>query len=325
MNIAIAIESSNSRGMGHLFRALQYVDFLKQKNINFTLLINNDPTALSILNLNKINYVIVNYGDLNSNWEQNIIKSNNITVWFNDKFTTTISMAKHVKDAGAYFICIDDVGEGAYLSDLYFAGMIYPTLQKGLGKKNYCGREYVVLSKELDLYKRSRNEIKRIVITMGGSDPHEVTEDLIKEFKKYEYDVSVVIGPSYKRKFELECVNDSRFKIYQNLESLFSFLYNFDLAVTGGGGTCCEAAAMGLPTMIIANAPHEINTGRSMEKLGVSVFLGDHSNWSKSRLKDIENLNIEKMSTLGINLFDTKAVERIFDIILKETSINELL
>lgn len=318
MNIVIAIESSNSRGMGHLFRALQYVEFLNRENINFILLINNDPTALSILNAKDIAYTVVDYNDLKSDWEYSIVQTKKVDIWFNDKFTTTYDMADHIKKSGAYFVCIDDVGEGAYLSDLYFAGMIYPTLKRGLGKKNYCGKEYVILSKELDLYRRHRKKISKIAITMGGSDPHEVTEALVKELKKYDYDASIVIGPSYKRRIELEHINSGRFKIYQNLKSLFSFLYDFDIAITGGGGTCCEAAAMGLPTMIIANAPHEINTGESMEKLGVSVFLGDYNDWDKSKLKIINNLNVQSMSTIGMNTFDTRAVDRIWNTIFRE-------
>ena len=342
MKAALAIESSNTRGMGHLFRSFQYVDYLESAGIEYVYLINDDAVARSMLDYKGITYQVVDYEDTDSDWEKNIIEKEKITIWFNDKYTTTIEMAKHIKDVGIPFVCIDDIGEGAECADMYFAGMIYPTLKKGLGRKNYCGNEYIVLSKELDNYKRIRtnNNHKKIAITMGGSDPHEVTEAVVKELLELEkktknedqisdhelsYDVSIVIGPSYKKREELERINNGKIEIYQNLDSLFAFLYDHDLVITGGGGTCCEAAAMGLPALIIANASHEINTGRYMQEMGVAVYLGDHSNWDREQLRKIvrsDNIGVgldaEQMSRRGMELFDTNATDRIWTTILKE-------
>ena len=64
--IAICIESSNSRGMGHLFRSLLYAEFLKKRNEQFIYLINNDEPSLKILSEKGIDYIIVDFSDIAS-------------------------------------------------------------------------------------------------------------------------------------------------------------------------------------------------------------------------------------------------------------------
>lgn len=318
MKIVLAIESSNSRGMGHLFRSLLYVKLLKTKRINYIYLINNDEPSLEVLKKNNIDYIIVNYADIVSNWEQTIIKDNKIDVWFNDKFETSAELARHVKETGCLFATLDDIGPGAYSSDLYFAGMIYPTDKGKKGKKNFQGKDFITLNPEIDNYKRIRNELKSILVTMGGSDPHGVTLEVVKELKKTNYNVTILIGPNFKFKTELDTINSGQFQIVQNVPSLIQYFYNFDFAITGGGVTCCEANATGLPCYIIANAKHEENTGRFMEEIGGSLYLGAFGNWDLKAIKSINELDINKMSQKGIENFDTNAINRIFSIIKEE-------
>ena len=318
MKIALAIEGSNKRGMGHVFRSLLYVDYLKNNNIDFVYLINNDSKTIELLKKNNVDYILVDYADLNSNWEGKIIQKYGIDVWLNDKFETEVELERHIHEQNILFACLDDVGRGSINADIFFAGMIYPTLEKPKGKKYYCGTEYVTLNPEIEKYKKKRKQINKIVVSMGGSDPHEVTIDLIKELKRYDYDVDIVIGPNFKKKRELELINNGVFQVYQNVPPLIEFFSHYDLAITGGGVTCCEANAAGLPCVVIANAPHEINTGKWLEEMGGCKYLGDYENWSRDIFKSINSLELEKMSINGMKKFDTKAIERIFSIIKSE-------
>ena len=52
MKIALAIEGSNTRGMGHVFRSLLYVQYLKSHNIDFVYLINDDSKTIDVLKKN---------------------------------------------------------------------------------------------------------------------------------------------------------------------------------------------------------------------------------------------------------------------------------
>lgn len=311
----ICIESSNNRGMGHLFRALLYVSYFKQHNISFLLLINNDPHSLELLDDRKIKYLVVDFNDVAGNWEGRIIEQYNVTVWINDKFETSLEMGKHISDTGVLFCLIDDVGQGELYADFHFAGMIYPTRKEVGGRYTFCGKEYIILNPQIALYRHRRVCLNRIIVSLGGSDPHGVTLEVIRELTQYNYQVDIVIGPNFNYIARLRELNRRNFSIFQNVPSLVETFSNYDLAITGGGVTCCEANAAGLPCIIIANAPHEKNTGRYMESFGGSIYAGSYDNWNKDLLSDLDKLNISEMSMCALNNFDLNAIDRIMNTI----------
>lgn len=316
--IAIAIESSNSRGMGHLFRAILYVNYLKKRNMDYIVLINQDVPSLAILKQHEITYEIVDYQDVTSDWESQIIKKYQVDIWFNDKFETNLMMGKHIKANSVLFCMIDDIGEAEVVCDLYFAGMIAPTKKEYHAKKVYSGSSFMVLNPQIEKYKRSRQTLNKVIVSMGGSDPYLVTFEVLKQFLTYDYEVDFVIGPNYREREQLLQLNNGRFKIMQNVPSLIQLFYDYDLAITGGGVTCCEANASGLPALIIANAPHEVNTGRFMEQLGSAKYLGLHGEWDVSVLKSLREIDLSSMSKIGREKFNTNAVADIFEIIIQE-------
>lgn len=313
----VCIESSNSRGMGHLFRALLYADYLKQHKTEFLLLVNDDANSLKILKEKNIEFKIVDFSDKTSNWEEQIIRKYKVDTWINDKFETSWQMAKHIKDANVLLCLIDDTGKGEMFADIHFAGMIYPTRKSVGGKYTFYGNEYIVLNPEIALYRHRRNTLNRIVVSLGGSDPHGVTLDVVKELLQYPYAVDVVIGPNFIFREELEKLNRGRFSILQNVPSLIATFASYDLAVTGGGVTCCEANAAGLPCIIIANAAHEVNTGRYMESFGGCIYAGSYEKWNRKVLANIGSLNISEMSSCGMDNFYLDAVERIMNTITR--------
>ena len=85
MKCVLCVESSAQRGMGHLFRSLLFAEYFKNNNIEYIMLINNDPNSLRIYDDRKIIYEIEDYQD-NNNWERDILLKYHPDVWINDKF-----------------------------------------------------------------------------------------------------------------------------------------------------------------------------------------------------------------------------------------------
>ena len=315
--IALAIESSNSRGMGHLFRSLLIVEYLNKHDIPFIYLINDDEKSKEILRSKSIPFLIVDYKDTTSNWENNIIDNYSINIWVNDKYETSLEMSGHIKDAGAYLALIDDIGSGEKIADIIFVGLVYFSKQTYFCKNTRIGLKYVILNEEVDTYKRIRKKLNKIIVTLGGSDPFDNTRKIVKELLKTNFEFDVLIGPNYKFEEEIRKLCCQRFKILKNVPSLIELFNKYDVAITGGGVTCCEANASGLPCVIVANAPHEVNTARFLSSEGSSIFAGDHNSIDFSFIEKISSLDLEKMSKKGMRLFDTKAIERIFNEIAK--------
>jgi len=316
----LCIESSKKRGMGHLFRSLLYAEYLDKNNINYIVLINDDINSIKILREKNLPYVIVDYyGDFK--WVAEIIKKYNASVWIEDKFETPDLMAQSIKKNKILFCCIDDFSKGAVYSDINFAGMLYLTGNRVYGGKKYIGSEYVILNPEINKYKNKHLQIENIIVSLGGSDPFGATVEVVQELTKTNFNVEVIIGPNFGYKKELDRVNKKNYIIKQNIPSLIKEISRFDFAITGGGITCCEANALGVPCLIIANAPHEVFTGKHMQKIGGAVYAGLHNEWNKNLIFDLNKLDINKMSNIGLKKFDTCAVERIFTIIKQEEEV----
>ena len=313
----ICVECSKTRGMGHFFRSLLYASYLKESDIPFVILINDDKKAIEILNEKRIPFRIVNFAD-NSDWETPLIKQLNANVWIQDKFETNEKMALNIKKNNILLCAIDEFGSGAIYCDLHFAGMIYLTGNVIKGKRIFSGSEYVILNPEINKYKKIRTNVSKVVVSLGGSDPFGMTIDIVREISKTKLDVEIIIGPDFDYKSELNEVNVNNYPILQNVPSLIAEFSKFDFAITGGGVTCCEANACGLPCLIIANAPHEINTAKYMDSMGGAIYGGSFESWNKSLIGKITDFDINKMSKNGMTIFDTKAIERIFSIIKKE-------
>lgn len=306
----LCIESSKERGMGHLFRSFLFVDYFKKNKIDYLILVNNDPASVSLYDEKNIRYEIVDYSD-ESEWVKEIINKYSPDVWINDKFITDKKMAVTLSKSDVLFCLLDESGEYDYLADLHFAGMIYPSKRDVKGKKVFCGEKYMIINKEVEAYRRQRENIGRILVTLGGSDPFGATVEVISELSKYDYDVDIVIGPNFKYIEDLNLVNIKKYNISTKVPSLIAMMENYDISIIGGGFTCVEAAATGLPSIIIANAPHEVFTGKFMEQKGCSIFAGEHGTWDRSVLKNMGHIDIEKMSLKGLETFDTMALERI--------------
>lgn len=312
MNYILCIESSRMRGMGHLFHCLLYANYLKEHRSKFIVLINEDAAALRILQENEIPYELVDFAD-ESDWESVLIKKYTADVWLEDKFETSEFLASHVKKNKQVLFCmVDDFSQTAEMVDLYFGGMIFLTGKPIYAKHYFAGTEYVILNKEIDIYKKQRINFSKIIVSLGGSDPYGNTVEVVKELSKTDYDVEVVIGPDFVYREQLTAANSRNFPIKQFVPSLIKEFSRFDFAITGGGGTCCEANASGLPCMIIANAEHEKHTGIYMQKQGSCIFAGDYENWDRNIIKNLSELDIATMSERAMALFDTRAVERIF-------------
>lgn len=308
--IILCFESSHSRGMGHLFRGLSFIDYFSKKEYIILVLINDDENAIRILRSKEINFTIVNLNDMNSNWEKKIIQENNISIWINDRLNTEEAHSLNVKSEKCKLINLDDRGSGAKYADLGIYGLAFQNDGKLLGKKILYGSEYLILNPAIDRFKKLRTgNPKSILVTLGGSDTYGVTLKVVSRLKELSIQASVVIGPSFLHKTELESICSNEYLIKQGVPSMIEEFSKHDLAITGGGITPYEANSSGLPTLIVANELHEIPNGEYLQAIGSSRFLGYYKDFKLDKTNF--DIDVESMSKQGLACLDTKGIERI--------------
>ncbi len=77
-----------------------------------------------------------------------------------------------------------------------------------------------------------------------------------------------------------------------------------------------EAAASGLPCMVVANEVHEIQIGQYLERNGCALFAGYYKEMNPGRIKEMEEVGkISEMSQRGPETVDLSGAERICSVI----------
>ena len=168
-----------------------------------------------------------------------------------------------------------------------------------------------------------RDSFERLVISMGGSDPNLVTlvayqvavrlEDLM---------IDIVLGPAFSddnwRRLE-PYIDETRTTIHRSVDhkELADIFSRADGCIVSGGITMFEAAAVGLPTIVISQNEPQLSNAMRLASHGAMIDAGLFSqtsaediasmlaNWQSSR-----DLRIE-LSRRGSETVDGKGLERI--------------
>lgn len=310
---AICVECSHKRGMGHLYRSMAFTEYLTLHAKRFIVLINDDPVSCSILSNQNIPYRIVNTGDLGTGWESEIIGSLNIRLWINDRLDTCYEHALNVKKNNIGLITFDDRGSGAEYSDINIAPLVFYATNRLKGKKVLSGKDFLILNKEIDRKRRLRQDMNKLIVTLGGSDTYGVTKDIVRILQELGLSADVHVGPSFHRD-ALQGLLSNSSKIIDRPPSLIETFFHYDLAITGGGITPFEANGTGLPCLTVSSEEHEREICTYLNDLGTSRYIGHRGTVTPRSFQDaLSSLNIRKMSETGMREINTSGIENIME------------
>jgi len=273
---ALCIESSHTRGMGHLYRALNLANALSDIGVYCKFFINDHEVSKTILTSQKYTYEVIDLDDLSSDWETEFIIKYKVSLWINDRLNTHIQHAKKIKANNVPLVTFDDRGSGAEICDLHIAALVLDATEVLFGKIILRGSNYLILNPEILKYRHLRTSLKNILVTLGGSDTYGVTIKLVEALANQGRSATIIVGASFEHNTELNKVVTKNFEIKRNVPSLIEEFSKYDLAITGGGITAFEANASGLPCIVVANELFEIPVGKNLELHGGAIFAGYH-------------------------------------------------
>ncbi|MBA5804665.1 PseG/SpsG family protein [Rhizobium changzhiense] len=311
------IESSHARGMGHLFRSLTLATELRSRGHRVLFLANDHPNSLRIIRERGFDVALHDLASV-TGWENGFIEPHaSSSVWINDRLNTQRSHGEAIKRLGAKLVTFDDRGDGAELADINICALLFEKTEGLKGKDVRLGVEYMILNPEIAAFRRLRQSLASILVTLGGADTYGVTVRVSKWLSNKPFPVTIVTGPSFQHMAELEEVvataAPDRFKLLNQVPSLAAEMHGHDLAITGGGVTPFEACAAGLPCVVIANEPFEIPVGRALEGLGAAFFAGHHSAFDLGILE--KPIPIRTMSETAMTKVDLGGVGRVANLL----------
>ena len=185
--------------------------------------------------------------------------------------------ARALERAGAAVLLVDDLGEaGPYGADLVLNQNLHATeamyADRSARTSLLLGPRFALLRREFAPWRGFVREIperaRRILITLGGSDPENLTSRVVRALSRYEaYEWRVLVGPG--NPFAEEILAEAgrvsrRDSVLFAVDDLPALLAWSDLAVSAAGSTSWELAFFGVPFLTIAAARNQTPIAESL-------------------------------------------------------------
>lgn len=285
-------------GYGHLYRCLTLAEHLQSHAVTFGGDI--DEHAASIIT----SRFKVSPDSLLPSGET-IRPGHHRAVWVADRLDTTRTYMAQVALSGWRILAIENLGDG-----LQFADRVVNDLY---GSVPYPADWSVLRPEFLALPAfELRDPAERVLVTMGGTDPSNLTLKVI-EALRWESGVRLSVIPPPGRPSDTY-----RFAVEQ--PNVAAEMRRADLVVTSGGRTVGEAAAVGVPTIVLAQNARELthrhlgwDFGNVNLGLGELVGAGDLASTVRSVLRDL-NLRCDLMER-SRRYVDGRGAERIANLV----------
>jgi len=194
-----------------------------------------------------------------------------------------------IRKAGLRQLILDDYGHaGHYLADLVLNQNAHAEPSLYRDREPYTrlllGTRYAMLRREFwtcRLWRRSIPPVaSRLLVTLGGSDPDNVTLKLIEAIGGLDIDglqTTVLVGGSNPHQASLDAAvrNASRpIRLERSVSDMPPWMQWADAAVSAAGGTLWELAFFALPSLTVILADNQEPAARWLAERGVFPTLG---------------------------------------------------
>ncbi len=323
------VDGSHEMGLGHLVRARSLCAELENRGVRIILLTRaSQQLAESIFSEDaNIEYIPP---DVDVNQFIAMMRERYRTpILIQDVRDTDSASIQFLQTLGMMIIHFDDLGTGGKLVDILIDANI-PAEKASESVMPVCffGGKYMVLDSSIEKFnthvKPIPQQISKILISFGGSDPRNLTPWVLAIMsKKYpNYDITVVTGQGYSdpKSISMLC-SQYGFTHLHNITNMSEELYTSDMAIISGGVTLYEAAACGTPSIVLPQVKHQYQIAKLFEQQGVCICPLNYTEQTEDVLtitigKVMQDQRVRQaMSNNGKILVDGKGTKRICDII----------
>jgi UDP-2,4-diacetamido-2,4,6-trideoxy-beta-L-altropyranose hydrolase len=189
-----------------------------------------------------------------------------------------------LKAAGLRVLFVDDNGHAEdYSADWVLNQNVHAHAGFYTRREAYSvlllGTPYTLLRREFRQWQMERetpSEARRVLVTIGGSDPKNVTEIVIEALRGEPYEVVVVVGGGHPNRARLEgAAARTSIEVRHDVRDMPALMAWADLAVTACGTTTWELALMQLPSVAIVTADNQQRIGAWLQAHQAALVLED--------------------------------------------------
>jgi UDP-2,4-diacetamido-2,4,6-trideoxy-beta-L-altropyranose hydrolase len=329
--LLIRADASLAIGMGHVMRCLALAQAWQEAGGTVSLAVAELPDALSPrvtaegVSLSRIHATPGGSEDAAETIAQAHLLTADWVVIDGDRFGS--DFLETVRAAGFRVLLIDDFAD----RDSFPADLIVnpdlddgePYRRRGASARLLMGPSYVLLRREFRQEtenKEIRQAGNRILVTLGGSDPENLTPriaDVLAHCSDLE--VTVIVGAGYDKGHELQKLRASNLRVVFNPPNMAQFMKESDQAIIVGGGTLWELLSMGCAVLSYSRNIMQAHGIQALSHRGAVVDMGETCHFDRAKLvasvKELADSHRvrERMRDLGRALVDGLGAARVVE------------
>ncbi len=322
--ILIWTDGGKNIGMGHVMRSLSIAQSLQEFGLDVTFKVNQEEAVVETIIMAGFSVVT---------GEDEFQKLQMLRHFDGVIFDTKNEISEEVryfKANGLKVIFIDKVTAAPGEPDCVIIPSLINSTIKNLSTKQkniLAGLEYFPLNHHFirarRIEKPPRETGLRVLVSMGGSDPNDLTMQTVRALKGMEgITLTVVAGPSMRDASAVgQLIGKERLIHKADVKKMALLMNQTDIAFTAFGITLYELAFMGVPSLIIANYRNDKENMDAFGNRGAGIPLGYYEDVKDNEISDsvalfLQNNDLlEKMAREGRALIDGNGAKRIARVI----------
>lgn len=230
---------------------------------------------------------------------------------------------------------IDDIADRQHECDVLLDQNLYADMDERYVEKVpascaiLLGPEYALLRNEFaclhNKIKPRTGVIEKILVFFGGVDPENLTSlsiNAINNLCNEKLHVDVVVGTAHPYRHEIESVCKSlNYSCHVQTERMAELMAESDLAIGAGGSASWERCCLGLATISVAFADNQYAIAKQLDRVGASIFLGNHHSVSQTKIEDamseliLDRDRVKSMSSTAYSIVDGNGTKRVCEIL----------
>jgi UDP-2,4-diacetamido-2,4,6-trideoxy-beta-L-altropyranose hydrolase len=349
MNIVFRVDGNSNVGTGHVMRCQTLARQLQSKANIFFILSDESKNIINLITDKKIELIFLEkhpymheHGnifsfehmkfDVNQTKEQ-ILKIGTIDWLIIDHYAIEKKWEDQLRPIVKNLMVIDDLANREHNCDILLDQnyVINNDRRYDLLVPMDClkllGPSFALLRDEFILQDKKRDvaKVSNILISFGGSDPHNFTGKLLEVLLNYkDITVNVVIGGAnlYQDEIKDLCALHPNFIYHFKINYMAKLMSESDIFIGAGGATTLELMAMGLPALLISTADNQTKICEILASENIIKYLGTSDQYSKENFIEIFNEIINDASWRKIvkakcaDLIDCNGAHKVSDYIL---------
>lgn len=343
-NVMFRVNASMSIGLGHLMRCLALAQALEKEGFDSVFLVNSEAELICQSRKDWVGRVVVLPSNIDNDDELSFItdQCSNVKaqVIVLDGYQFGHRFRAHLKSLSTPVVCFDDSGlnighpPNCLHADIIINGASdADQIDYQQANPNSClcvGDKFRVLRDEfVNLKPSSLQSRKRVTISMGGSDPIDLSRAILLALKNKQLDVklTLVTGAAYAHldwlnEFKQQCCLD--FEHLHDCQNIAEIFTQSRWVISAAGGSQFELQNCGTPASLLVVADNQLGATSSAVKQGwcTSIDCRDaQDNQRKMQLaeKAVEQMfmmlndptKLQKMSRNALLTADTSGAKRV--------------